>query len=334
MKKLFSIGLALSVAQLTLADQQQTHWAISHAPIGVMGDHTHQQDDWMFSYRYMNMSMLGLRQGTKDLTTTSALQDFMLVPVNMDMEMHMLGAMYAPTDKITLMAMLNYHRQDMLIQNRMGNRFRTQSDGVGDSHISALVGLNNWKNNHLHLNIGISIPTGSINPRDNTPMGPDSLLPYPMRLGSGTYDMNVGLTWNQYSDEISMGAQWLSTIRTGENSQDYRLGHENKINFWVAKPMTQSWSLSGRLEAKNRQSIKGSDARLMMMTNMTPTADANNSGGDWLTLNLGLNYVSNANNWTNGHRLAIEFSRPIIQDLAGTQMKSTNSFTIGWQKAF
>ena len=28
-----------------------------HAPIGVMGEHTHKAGEWMFSYRYMHMSM-------------------------------------------------------------------------------------------------------------------------------------------------------------------------------------------------------------------------------------------------------------------------------------
>ena len=62
-------------------------------------------------------------------------------------------------------------------------------------------------------------------------MGAATLLPYPMRLGSGTYDFNLGLTWNQYNESYSLGAQVMSTLRTGENNQDYRLGHENKLNF-------------------------------------------------------------------------------------------------------
>ncbi len=313
---------------------KNNHQASHHAPIGVMGDHTHKQGEWMFSYRYMDMSMDGLRSGTDDLSRSDALHDFMLVPVNMDMKMHMFGLMYAPTDRITLMAMLNYLDNDMLIQNRMGNRFTTSSDGLGDSQLGALIKLKSWNNNHIHANVGVSIPTGSINPRDNTPMGPNSLLPYPMRLGSGTYDVNVGLTWNQYNASYSLGSQWISTIRTGDNDQNYRLGHENKLNFWVAKSLADSWSVSARLEAKNKQSIKASDPRLMMMANMTPTADADFSGGNFLTASIGLNYVSNANNWTNGHRLAVEFSQPVIQDLAGVQMKTNNSFTIGWQKAF
>jgi len=309
------------------------HQASDHAPIGVMGDHTHQKGDWMFSYRYMDMSMDGLSMGTNDLSTSDVLNDFMMAPVNMGMKMHMFGMMYAPSDRVTLMAMLNYLENDMLIQTRMGDRFNTASNGIGDSQLGLLIKLKSWKNNQLHTNIGLSIPTGSINPRDQTPMGANSLLPYAMRLGSGTYDLNLGLTWNQYNEAYSLGSQLMSTLRTGENNQDYRLGHENKLNFWAAKSLNNSWSLSARLEAKNRQSIKASDLRLMM-SNMTPTANANFSGGNFLTTSIGVNYISNANNWTNGHRLAFEFNQPIIQDFDGIQMKTDNSINLGWQKAF
>ena len=35
-----------------------------HAPIGVMGDHTHQAGEWMLSWRRMAMTMEGNRDGT------------------------------------------------------------------------------------------------------------------------------------------------------------------------------------------------------------------------------------------------------------------------------
>lgn len=36
-----------------------------------------------------------------------------IVPTGMTMDMHMLGAMYAPSDRLTLMAMLPYIKKDM-----------------------------------------------------------------------------------------------------------------------------------------------------------------------------------------------------------------------------
>ena len=40
----------------------------AHAPIGVMGDHTHDKGEWMLSYRYMYMNMTGNRVGTDSVS--------------------------------------------------------------------------------------------------------------------------------------------------------------------------------------------------------------------------------------------------------------------------
>ena len=67
-----------------------------HGPIGIMGDHTHDQGEVMFSYRYMHMFMEGTRNGTTRITNAQAraLGAFPVVPESMRMEMHMFGAMY------------------------------------------------------------------------------------------------------------------------------------------------------------------------------------------------------------------------------------------------
>ena len=54
-----------------------------------------------------------------------------------------------------------------------------------------------------------------------------------------------------------------------------------------------------------------------MASTLTPIADADFTGGDFVNLSAGVNYISNANNWTNGHRLSFEYTQPVLQDLAG-----------------
>lgn len=341
MKKIIILALStLSFTSAVTAHDWTTSRADSHAPISVMGDHTHKQGEWMFSYRFMHMTMSGLQQGNHSVSTGTVLQDFMMAPLKMDMDMHMLGMMYAPHDRITLMAMLNYLDNSMTMTNRMDMTSRTASSGLGDSKLSALVSLKDWGQHKLHANLGISVPTGSINPRYNTPMGDDSLLPYGMRLGSGTYDFNVGLTWNYQADKYSIGAQIMNTTRTGENDADYRLGHENKLTYWLGVPLGSSWSIGANIVAKNMQSIKGADHRLIHHDHgmhgkmMSPTLNADFSGGDYVTVGLGINYLSHHDNLTRGHRLALEYSVPVVQDVNGIQMKQDSVLTIGWQKSF
>ncbi|MEK6223287.1 MAG: hypothetical protein N2A97_00300 [Thermodesulfobacteriales bacterium] len=102
------------------------------SPIGVMGGHTHHAGGLMLSYRYMYMSMDGNRIGTNRVSNQRVLQDFMVTPTDMDMQMHMFGLMYAPTDYITLMGMIPYVKKSMNHLTRSGVRFKTESEGLGD----------------------------------------------------------------------------------------------------------------------------------------------------------------------------------------------------------
>ena len=133
--------------------------ADDHAPIGVMGDHVHKQGEVMLSYRYMYMSMDGLRDGTDGLSTGDVLEQFMVTPTDMDMQMHMFGAMYAVTNKLTMMGMLPYIKKSMNHLTRMGGRFKTTSEGFGDFKLTGLYEIFDWGgNNNLILNLGLSFP--------------------------------------------------------------------------------------------------------------------------------------------------------------------------------
>ncbi len=161
--------------------------AKDHAPIGVMGDHLHKKGEVMFSFRYMRMDMEGSRIGTdevspEEIVTTVPNRFFGLpmqpptlrvVPTEMTMDMYMLGAMYAPTDWLTLMAMgmlVEKGMDHLTFQGPAGTdvlgTFRTETFGVGDTELSALVGFFDAEvagvKLHAHIKAGISIPTGSI----------------------------------------------------------------------------------------------------------------------------------------------------------------------------
>ncbi|MBX2847065.1 MAG: hypothetical protein KTR16_02000, partial [Acidiferrobacterales bacterium] len=148
--------------------------ASSHAPLGVMGDHLHNKGEFMMSYRYMRMDMDGNRIGkdrvsARDIVGTPETPgQFIVAPTQMPMQMHMLGGMFGLTDNITLMGMLSYadNSMDHLIRN--GREFTTESSGIGDSKISALIRLKSGESN-MHLGIGVSLPTGSTTERDDTP---------------------------------------------------------------------------------------------------------------------------------------------------------------------
>lgn len=54
----------------------------------------------------MFMEMDNNRRGGQRVSDSTVLSDFITALIHMSMEMHMIDAMYAPTDRLTLMTMV------------------------------------------------------------------------------------------------------------------------------------------------------------------------------------------------------------------------------------
>lgn len=305
----------------------------SHAPIGVMGDHAHKAGEIMLSYRYMYMKMDGNRDGTSDLSSSEVLEEFPVTPTDMDMQMHMFGAMYAPTNYLTLLVMVPYIIKSMNHVTRMGVRFETNSEGFGDIRTMGLITLFDNHKHHFHLNAGMSFPTGSIDERDDTPAAEDAILPYPMQLGSGTYDLLIGATYSGGINLFTWGGQVLGTVRLGENDRDYTLGNKIEATAWSAFKLNEWVSLSSRLNWTGLQNIDGADPALNPA--MIPTADPDRRSVKRLDALFGLNFINQAGpRLVKGHRLAVEMGFPLYQSLDGPQLETDFILTAGWQYAF
>ena len=318
----------------------------SHAPINVMGDHIHEKGEFMFSYRYMHMSMEDNKDGSSgispDAIVTTVPNRFgmpptlRVVPTEMTMDMHMLGLMYAPTDRITMMGMVNYQEKDMKHTTYAGpagtnqlDTFRTSTSGIGDSMISALFGLTEaHAAQRWHVTLGASLPTGSVDEdgRILTPMNtqPTVRLPYPMQLGSGTYDLITGLTYASNAGAWGWGSQLGAVTRLGDNDEDYTLGNKYHADGWLSYMVTTVLSVSGSLGYVDWGNIDGMDPEIM---GPVQTADPSLQGGQRATFGLGMNYLLPAE----GHRLALEATVPIWQDLDGPQLEVDWGITLGWQ---
>ena len=306
-----------------------------HAPLGVMGDHMHAKGEWMASYRYMSMDMEGLRSGTTDVTAASQLgmMKYGMVPTKMTMDMHMFGVMHAVSDKWTLMGMFNYLDNDMDMLMMSGMTASAESSGLSDLKISGLYDLKTWDHDRrMHLNLGLSLPTGDIDERDSS----GNVLGYPMQLGSGTWDLLPGITYLGQSGDYSYGAQASGVIRIGDNDRNYALGDSFAATIWGARKMSDSLSLSVRLKSINSTNIDGEDAdiaaRLAGMMD-SPSFDPNSRGREEVNVGLGLNYYVR-NGQLKGHRFAVEWETPIKEDLDGVQMKIDSIWTLGWQYAW
>lgn len=318
--------------------QSQYEWTASrpdgHAPIGVMGEHTHTRGEFMFSYRFMRMSMAGNRDGTDQLDVAAVHANFMVAPLDMTMTMHMGGVMYAPSDRVTLMAMANWVDQSMNHETRHGGMFEAASSGLGDAKLSALVGLRQTGSVRAHLNAGVSIPAGSIEEVGVNPMsmGRDVQMPYPMQLGSGTWDLMPGITILGMSERTSWGIQGKGTFRLGENSRGYRKGNGTEATAWFAYRASSQLSVSARVFATMWGDYSGHDDAYGNPM-MVPTVREELRGGTRLDIPLGMN-IYFPDGPLKGHRIAAEWHVPLYQNLNGPQLETDWVLTIGWQKSF
>jgi hypothetical protein len=313
------------------------HHLSGQAPIGVMGGHTHHEGGWMLSYRYMFMNMHRNRDNTDRLDTSDVLDDFMVSPTDMTMQMHMLGIMYAPTIDLTLIAMVPYMHKEMDHVTRMGTSFTTSTEGIGDIKVSALYNVYRNEPHSVHVTAGLSIPTGSIDEKGNTPMGSDVQLPYPMQLGSGTVDLLPGVTYLGNRADWSWGSQLMAVIRLGENDNDYTLGNRYKLTSWVARKWLNWLSTSARLDGQLWEDIDGTDPEIASVTPMgmriVPTADPDLRDGKRIDLLVGVE-LSAPEGKFKGVRLAVEGGLPVYQHLDGPQLETDWLITAGLQWIF
>ncbi len=331
--------------------------AAGHAPIGVSGDHMHKKGEWMLSYRFMRMGMSGNRDGTNSLSadeiattvpnrffgTAGQPATLRVIPKSMTMDMHMVGAMYAPTDWLTLMAMGSYLDKDMEATTYAGmsgtsvlGDFKMNSKGWSDTKI-----MSEWRlyddadHNHIHINMGVSLPTGSIKKTD-TMLAPNGMTPtmrlgYGMQLGTGTYDLLPGITYTGHRGKWGWGAQYSAQLPLeSENDEGYRWDDKHMVTAWGSYEWAQWISTSARLSGTQQGKIHGMDSNIM---GPNQAADPDNYGGREVDFAIGVNLIGTHGLLTD-HRLGMEVSAPVYRDLNGPQLEKDWRFTIGWQKAF
>ena len=303
-------------------------------PLNVAGLHTHFEGEWMIRARYMLMDMAGNRDGTASVGEAEVLQDFMIAPTRMRMHMEMLEVMYAPSDELTLMLMVPLRQVSMDHVTRMGTRFTTSANGIGDLTLMAhATVLGNVLETHhrLIVNARVDLPSGSVTQRGDTPAGSDQKLPYPMQLGTGTVTLRPGLAYLGDAGAFAWAVQGEAGFHTGQNSEGYAIGESRSVELWG------SWGVSDWLApytiATGTQwdDIDGSDSELNPM--MVPTANPFLRGGRRLDFGLGVQAFASSG-LLEDQRLAIQLSVPLYQSLNGPQLERDWALVVAWAKTF
>ncbi|HEY1909467.1 MAG TPA: transporter [Vicinamibacterales bacterium] len=296
------------------------------APAGVMNSMLHREGEWMASVRLMTMSMSGSRDGRTDLSDAEVFnRGYAQSPQNMTMLMPALDVMYGLTERITLSATLPFVFNSMDMRMMDDSTFTMKASGVGDLRAGAMFGLYRGRRQDLHFYAGLQFPLGSVTARDDMPDCPNCKVDYPMQPGSGTFDVTPGLTWVLDEDRWSWGANWLSVLRTGDNSEGYRFGNRHDLSAWGSRQLNRHVSASVRLSGSIWENVHGADPDFD--PTMSPTQDPAAQGGKRMDLSVGMAFKPTVDVLRRG-RLAVEVGHALAQSLDGPQLAT------GWTSSF
>ncbi|MCW7491904.1 copper chaperone PCu(A)C [Leptospira sp. 2 VSF19] len=320
------------------------------APAGIMNPHIHEKGKWMIDYRYMGMKMWGLQSGTTGLSDLGTLYfpftdptvampsgslitnspigttlpilsankyNYMSVPTDMVMEMNMVSAMTSISDKWMIMFMVPAVKNKMTMLSSNFDKAPMSSAGIGDVSFSTAYRLIKTEHQNFFTGMGISLPTGSIDERDNMPMMGKQKVPYNMQPGVGTYSLLPQLSYNGNYKKFSWGAQSQASLRIGKNDNNYRFGNRYEISGWLSFLVHESTSISLRVAKQRWLNLQGMDATLD--PKMDPQNDPYRQGGMRSDLLIGVNFLVTSG-ILQGVRFGFEYGKPFHQNLNGPQL--------------
>ncbi len=308
--------------------------------------HQHNRGQWMVGYKYVNSYMDGLIRGSEDNEGNEAVStqdisrsatvnpltavtgfNYLMSPTDMTTQTHMLMAMYGYNDDISLMFMTHFVQKKMNMVTHIGNaaaisntiNSTMESSGVGDSLLTLMINFDdNWTNS-----FGFSLPTGSIDQKVIM-NGTSVQAPYQMQLSSGTFDFLQSITYSAVYENFDWGVQENFTYRHGINNNGYVLGNRFEINSWIRLIYANQLSISARINMFNQSVTQGRDSKIINPTTAL-NFDSANSGRHETNFSLGISKSFNER-----HSIGFEYTKPIMQEVLGVQMKSKNKFGLSW----
>lgn len=343
-----------------------------YAPAGVMLSHMLNAGEFMVGYHYMYSRKVGdMLHGTQKVADPTivhnACGDFPcgLTTAYMNMNMHMLDIMYAPTDWLNLMLMPQFMDMDMQLRQLAGapppdpeangghnhgsGPARHETGGVGDTQAFALIRLFDSPfpsldspNHHLHLGLGVSAPTGTVSikvqgqetNRNKPDYGQPLFLHYGMQLGSGTWDFLPSLTYTGVLDRWSWGGQLSGIVRMeSRNASGYALGNEFQATAWGGYSLLNWLSASVRGIYTAQGKIRGHFNGPHPTSNSAPVDWPQNYGGRYLDVGFGLN-ASVSSGMLKGNQVSVELVQPVQDDVNGYQVERQRILYASWSYMF
>lgn len=323
-------------------------------PAGIMFGHMlHTKGDFMVGYRFMLAKTNGAMQhGTHAVLDQTIIDQgcgetipCRFTPSTMNMHMHMLDIMYAPTKWFNVMLMPTFMDMDMNMR-RLANAPPAplgthehkgiaghETGAIGDTYLSGLIKLFNIPGHSAHLNVGFSAPTGKVDIELRRMNRIDSgLIHFGMQLGSGTWDFMPSMTYLGERKQLSWGMQIGGTKRMEDkNKSGYRLGDLFQTSVWGGVDLVPWLTASARGIYTWQGAIQRDFDTLS--SRIGPMDFPNNYGGQFWDVGFGLNATVPGGRFI-GNRFGVEWIQPVSNDFNGFQLDRKGSLAATWSYHF
>ncbi len=324
-------------------------------PAGIMFGHMlDKPGDFMAGYRFMyNWTGGNMMHGTHQASDQTIIDQgcgnggsCQFTPTFMDMRMHMVDLMYAPTKWFNVMLMPTFMDMDMNLRELSGKKLTPisgahthhgaaghETGAVGDTYFSSLIKLLNIPGHRIHANLGFSAPTGKVDIEvRRTHKADGGLIHFGMQLGSGTWDFMPSLTYAGEKNRWSWGTQ-LSGVKRMEdqNKSGYRLGDLFQATAWGGYDLTHWLTASVRGVYTWQDAIQRDFNQFS--ARIGPMDFPANYGGQFWDVGLGLNARIPGGRFA-GNRFGFEWIQPVKSDFNGFQLDRQGALAATWSYQF
>lgn len=301
-----------------------------------------ENSNWTFGITYTGREYEGYNRGSNKLSnqqvqfipgqTARTNQNYPILPTEIIQQASIFSLTYEFSPGCHLAVDLPFIKQstDHISVVPGYDHFNITTQGLGDIGVSFRDLLFKQSHHSLQYSIGLSLPTGSIDEKGDTPRAAgDQQLPYTMQLGSGTWDIPWGFYYQNNQSSWSWGVNLHGKWRTNNNDRHYRLGHHSSLSFWAQAELHHKFQPLVRLTMEQAGSIRGRDDEITVPGAYPYPANItapNNYGGKKVKLGLGTNIHLSDN-----HHLLAEFSVPLYQHLNGIQIRERANLNLQWK---
>jgi hypothetical protein len=363
----FNAGLSVSLSALSHGgsgdtDEHAGHGSHGgHAPAGLMFAHMlDKAGQVMIGYRYKHSRRHGDVMHGKNSVTDQEIHDngcgneplgCRVKPSEMNVTMHMLSLMYAPTDWMNLMLMPQFVTKSMNMHSLEGIKvdpgpefdalFRAtqhgghqhESGALGDIGMYMLFKLVDRPHHRLHISFGATAPTGDVDLTLNRVHKVDiGFTHYGLQPGSGTWDLKPGVTYTGNIDDFFWGGQVTGTYRMGLNESGFAFGNNLQASVWGGYQLFRWLSATLRGMYSVEGDLKGEypeDSHIPI----GPMDQPQNYGGKFWDIGMGLTASVPSGDLV-GNSLSIEYLQPLMDDFNGYQLEREGTLAFNWSYVF